>query len=265
MSLPLAENVQDIIQEYPEDYCLYLEGTYSPGYMSEGGDVATAQLLQGLDLAGKRVLEIGSGLGGAAFYVASQGAKVTGLEINARLVELATERIPAHLRNNVDFATYETRIPFDDQVFDLIFSKGVLTHVSDKLPLFKEFHRVLKPGGQLAINDWLSSKQGQFGPLVEEMCRIDGLTLFAHTPAHYQDVLTKSGFSLLSSRDLTHDYADYNAELVRNLLLPEGKKRFLDKGYSEEEWQQAVHGYTLIEKFMKEREVLVFDFRVIRP
>ena len=61
-----------IIDEYPEEYCLALEAAYGQGMMSEGGEQGIEEMFSGIALSGKSALDIGCGLGGVAFYLASQ-------------------------------------------------------------------------------------------------------------------------------------------------------------------------------------------------
>jgi len=90
--------------EYTPRYCLQLEAAYGPGMMSEGGGAGIEQLFSGADLHGKRLLDIGSGLGGAACYLAAAyQARVTGLEVNSWMVAKATQNIPDSLQGRVDF------------------------------------------------------------------------------------------------------------------------------------------------------------------
>ncbi len=66
------DNYERLIAEYPEEICLYLEATYSEGMMSEGGTIAVERMFRGVALNHKCLLEIGFGLGGAAFTPAGQ-------------------------------------------------------------------------------------------------------------------------------------------------------------------------------------------------
>jgi len=68
-----------------------LELIWGEGYMAPGGPGNVARLLDGLDPADKRVLDVGCGIGGPAFEMAqSFGAEVVGVDLEAPLIERAT-------------------------------------------------------------------------------------------------------------------------------------------------------------------------------
>ena len=98
---------QDMIEEYSAEYCHFLELAYGKNWMSEGGEQAAEKLCDGIALSGKRILDVGSGLGGLAFYLAQQpDAQVTGIELNPWMVKEAMRRTPTMLRGKVDFCAY---------------------------------------------------------------------------------------------------------------------------------------------------------------
>ena len=47
------------------------------------------------------------------------------------------------------------RFPYDNETFDVVFSKEVFLHIPDKLALLKNIHRILKPGGMIIVSDWM--------------------------------------------------------------------------------------------------------------
>lgn len=152
----MQEDIEKLIHEYPEDYCLFLEEAYGQGMMSEGGEKAIENMLSKEQLHNQTVLDIGFGLGGVVFYLAQKyQVKISGLEINPWMVKEAKRRTPAELNSYVNFYEYHPKktVPFPDNHFDLVFSKGVLTHLDDKTTLFREIYRVLKPQGVIIIDD----------------------------------------------------------------------------------------------------------------
>lgn len=56
-----------------------------------------------------------------------------------------------HKNSNIDFYYDGKRLPFEPNTFDIIFASEVLEHVPNHDDIFKEFHRVLKPGGKILI------------------------------------------------------------------------------------------------------------------
>jgi ubiquinone/menaquinone biosynthesis C-methylase UbiE len=104
------------------------------------------------DLAGKRVLEIGSGAGAHSAIFKRHGASMVSVDITPERV-MATARKLALVRGGEGRA-YQAdaeRLPFRDDSFDIVYSNGVLHHSEDTDRCIAEVLRVLKPGGKAAI------------------------------------------------------------------------------------------------------------------
>lgn len=260
------DDFKKLIDEYSEDYCLYLESTYGDHMLSEGGTIAIDRMFEGTSLKNKKVLDIGFGLGAAAFYLAEKyQANVNGIELNPWMVEEATRRIPERLRSMVNFVLYQKPplLPFSDQHFDIVYSKGVLVHLNDKYPLFNEIHRVLKPGGFLIIDDWLSPKNGEWGQRLQKLCELEDLTLYAQTENDYKTLLEKTGFTDIEMRSENENYVKYNQNIISRLKQPEVKIPFIKK-FTEKSWQEAIEGYQLIADSIQSNELLIRWFKACR-
>ncbi|WP_119344851.1 methyltransferase domain-containing protein [Facilibium subflavum] len=232
-----------IIEEYPYEYCRSLEFAYGQGMMSEGGEKGIDKFFFDVDLANKKVLEIGFGLGGLAHYIARKypSLEYHGIEINPMMLKHANKY---YKHNNTYFYCLEEPdiLPFDTNSFDVVFSKGVLVHLRNKTPLFKEVCRVLKGNGLFLINDWLSPDGISFGEKVDRMCEIEGLTLYPTTITQYQDVLLNSGFRLLSIEDENKDYSNYNHDIVRRLKQAKVKEALIAE-YDLKTYQEFLSSY----------------------
>ncbi|MDQ5940280.1 MAG: hypothetical protein QG632_6 [Candidatus Dependentiae bacterium] len=242
--------------EYTPQYCLQLEAAYGPGMMSEGGAAGIEQIFGDVPLHGKRLLDIGAGLGGAACYLAAKyQARVTGLEVNSWMVSEATKRIPQELKNAVDFvlSTSNSNWPMASQSFDIIYSKGVLTHVSDKNELFVECRRLLKADGLLIITDWLSSESKKWGPNVARLVELEKLSLFAESESGYCATLERNGFSVLSVRDDSGSCIEWNRQIIARLQDPALRESHL-KVMTELERVAAIEGYEAIIHAMEQGE-----------
>jgi len=131
------------------------------------GRTATLELARaaGLDST-KYVLDVGSGVGGTSRCLAKEfGCRVTGIDLTDEYCRAATMlTAKTGLAHLVDCRQGDaTMLPFDDQAFDVVWTEHVAMNIPDKPRLYKEIHRVLKPGGTLAIYDVLA---GPFGPVL---------------------------------------------------------------------------------------------------
>lgn len=99
-------------------------------------------------LNGKRVLEYGSGASAQAFFLASHGARVTGIDISPVAVERGRRHAAdAGLADCVTFEVMDAEsLGFDDKSFDLVCGAGILHHL-DLDRAYAEIARVLAPGG----------------------------------------------------------------------------------------------------------------------
>lgn len=110
-----------------------------------------ADFAQFRETRGRRVLEIGVGLGADHQQFAEAGAELSGLDLTERAVAMTTERLAAFgLTSRVAVGDAE-RLDFADDTFDLVYSWGVLHHSPDTARAVREVHRVLKPGGVARI------------------------------------------------------------------------------------------------------------------
>lgn len=181
--------------EYNDKMVALLQLIWGEGFMTPGGPDLVRETVKGLDLEGKRVLDIGSGLGGGDIVLAGLGARVVGLDIEAPLVERARKLAAAKgLSKRVEFRlTKPGPLPFPDGSFDLVYSSGAFTQIADKESLFKEAFRVLKPGGWFAAYDWMKGP----GPISDDMrnfYKMEELTYAMETPAFHRRLLRRLGF-----------------------------------------------------------------------
>lgn len=128
------------------------------------GRAATLELARaaGLD-ATQHVLDVGSGVGGTSRCLAKEfGCRVTGIDLTDEYCRAAAMlSAKTGLSHLVDYRQGDaTKLPFDDQAFDVVWTEHVAMNIPDKTRLYKEMHRILKPGGTLAIYDVLAGPSG---------------------------------------------------------------------------------------------------------
>lgn len=105
------------------------------------------------NLAGKRVLDIGTGDGTYALEAAAQGAKVTGLDPDPEMLSAAERRAEGRqLQIGFQLGRVEA-IPLADASFDVVFAVTVMCFVSDTGAALREMSRVLVPGGLLVLGE----------------------------------------------------------------------------------------------------------------
>ena len=127
----------------------------------------------GVSLAGKRLLEVGSGVGvTVAVARRDMGIEAFGIEPGDEEFE-GTLKVSWDLLRaagvDPDVIRYGVgeAIPFEDQSFDLVYTTNVLEHVDDPARVVSEIVRVLKPGGyaQITVPNYGSWWEGHYGIL----------------------------------------------------------------------------------------------------
>ncbi len=150
---------EDVATNYNNVGTSIMEQIYATDYLSPGGPEVSTMLAElGAVAAPGQVLDIGSGLGGAAFFLAREkGCAVTGIDLMQVNVVQAQQRAAIKApQQQIRFVTANaTAVPFASDQFDLVWGQDAWCHVNDKPELLNEIDRVLKPGGQVVFSDWL--------------------------------------------------------------------------------------------------------------
>lgn len=147
---------------------------------------ATEELAAAIEVsAGEHLLDVGSGIGGPARYLARRfGCRVTGIDLTAEFVAVA--RRLTQLLGMQDAVRFEQgdalAMPFADASFAGAYSMNVSMNIADKAALYREIRRVLRPGAWLVLSEvakgpgpemlyptpWAATKEASFLQTPEE-------------------------------------------------------------------------------------------------
>ena len=103
------------------------------------------------------VLEVGSGSGGPAVYLAiERGCRVTGVDINEHGVRNSAALAEARgVADRAQFRAVDASrpLPYSDGSFDAVVSNDAMCHIGDRCRVLRDWHRVLRPGGRALFTD----------------------------------------------------------------------------------------------------------------
>ena len=117
-------------------------------------------------------------------------------------------------------------LPFEDQSFDVVFSKDSLIHVKDKTALYKEVLRVLKPNGQFAASDWLRSVDAEELAGYNEWQSLTSLNFSMQTVEETKTEMIGAGLVDVKTRDRTKWYSETATQEVEMMESDKWKNQF---------------------------------------
>eukprot|EP00899_Mesostigma_viride_P004858 jgi/Mesvir1/14373/Mv09773-RA.1 len=197
---------------------LYSSPNLSIAEASHATVVQMSQLVKPLLGPATRVLDLGSGYGGAARHLAAtHGCHITCLNLSAtenrRNEKKNVERGLSHLIS-VREGNFE-ELPFPDASFDIVWSQDAFLHSARKKAVIAEAARVLAPGGALLFTDPMQADDADASLLVDVYRRIhlDAMGSFAL----YKELAATCGLMLVEVRDQSDMLAPHYSR-VRQVL-----------------------------------------------
>lgn len=184
-------------------------------------------------LPGDHALEVASGSGGPARYLAQQAnCHVTGIDANESGVKTATENwSPARTRLTFRVADANAELPFDDNTFDALVCIDSMNHFPDRLHVLREWRRVLRSEGRAVFTDPVVIT----GPVTnDELALRSSIGLFLFVPAELNErLIADAGFKLIQKEDVSENAAgvskrwhDARERYRHELIEIEGEERF---------------------------------------
>lgn len=162
-----------------------------------------------IDLAdirpGQDVLDAGCGFGGtlAALDEQLSPLSMTGLNIDGRQLELARGRVTAGPGNRIDFVLGDAcAMPFSEASFDRVLAVECIFHFPSREAFFEQVGRVLRPGGNLTLSDFLQPEGMPPGTWDDRDHSIWGSYTAIDLPA-YQELGSRVGLELTHAQDIS--------------------------------------------------------------
>lgn len=209
--------------EYDDNMQALLQIIWGDGYLSPGGTAEVARLLEGSDISGCTLLDVGCGLGAIDVLLVREyhAASVIGIDVDPSLlasmqVRLEREGMTDRIRA---LQVKAGPLPFADASFDVVFSKDSLVQIPGKQAIFAEVLRVLRPSGRFIASDWLRGGAGEYSAEMMEFFRLEGIAYNMATLAESAQALREAGFGDVEIRDR---HAWYLELAQRELAAMEG-------------------------------------------
>ena len=189
-----------------------------------GGRVATKSFLDQVGLGPEdRVLDVGCGLGGASRFVAQRyGCRVTGIDLTQEYIETGTVLCSwVGLADRVKLEQGDaTATPYADGAFDKAYMLHVGMNIADKTILARELHRVVRPGGKVAIYDIMQVGSGDLTYPVPWATDAKGSAV--GSPDEYKEALAAAGFVIIAERNRRDFALEFFAQLKAAAASTEG-------------------------------------------
>ncbi|XP_054164626.1 uncharacterized protein LOC128962285 [Oppia nitens] len=261
------ENFQEFLDEvqYSKSGVKRYEWIFGEGYLSTGGLETTKEIIPILELKkNQRVLDVGCGLGGHDFYMAENyGAVIDAIDLSKNMMSVALRHFnrKPHIANNINFRICDVMTtPFDDNYYDVIYSRDALLHIKEKPQLFQSFYRWLKPGGRLVFTDYCRGDTDNQSDEFESYIKQRDYTLYKIK--EYDQLMKNCGFVDVLAQDINDKFVDsLNRELKK---LYSERKEFLQE-FNVEDFNDLEEGWVAKIKRAKDGHQTWGLFKAFKP
>jgi len=139
-------------REYLEKYAIH---DWDREYIGKGmvrANFLFKKIAEYIPLEGKRVLDLGCGMGNVSILGSKYCSRVVGLDVSLNAVKRTKWRVNLRQAKGVHLVNGDAlKLPFVDEVFDLVITYDLYEHVKDKDGLLEEIFRVTKRKGFLVL------------------------------------------------------------------------------------------------------------------
>lgn len=253
---------------YSDRFVRGLEWLWGEGFLSPGGPAEIQQALKGTDVRGKKVLDLGCGIGGIDRLLVSQygASKVVGIDVEDQLIARAAKdaELVGFSSEQIEYKLVTPgRLEFRDGSFEVVFTKDVIVHIKDKQKIYKEIFRILRSGGILVGGDWLGGDGASQSERVKEWLDFAKLDFHFWTSSEMEELLIEIGFESVHMTDRNQWYRQAVRDEIAT-VSGENRNRFAEL-FGEELASARLQSSSLKMKAVDAGELRPTIFRAQKP